>query len=228
MSTTLETLIVEDAPEFVQIVTSVLRERGHRVRSAGSIADAVESIASVPPDLVILDLTLPDGDGLDLCRMIRERSNAYIMMLTGRDDEIDKIVGFKLGADDYVTKPFSPRELGVRIDALARRPRSAPAVVSEIAVGEVVIRPAAREVAVQGVDVELTRIEFDLLALFAGSPQQVFTRQQVLDQVWGENWYGDRHVIDVHIANLRRKLADHTEQNVIRTVRGVGYGLASV
>jgi DNA-binding response OmpR family regulator len=228
VSTTLETLIVEDAPEFVQIVTSVLRERGHRVRSAGSIADAVESIASVPPDLVILDLTLPDGDGLDLCRMIRERSNAYIMMLTGRDDEIDKIVGFKLGADDYVTKPFSPRELGVRIDALARRPRSAPAAVSEINVGEVVVRPAAREVAVQGVDVELTRIEFDLLALFAGSPQQVFTRQQVLDQVWGENWYGDRHVIDVHIANLRRKLADHTEQNVIRTVRGVGYGLASV
>jgi DNA-binding response OmpR family regulator len=228
VSTTLETLIVEDAPEFVQIVTSVLRERGHRVRSAGSIADAIESIASVPPDLVILDLTLPDGDGLDLCRMIRERSSAYIMMLTGRDDEIDKIVGFKLGADDYVTKPFSPRELGVRIDALARRPRSAPATASEISVGEVVIRPAAREVAVQGVDVELTRIEFDLLALFAGSPQQVFTRQQVLDQVWGENWYGDRHVIDVHIANLRRKLADHTEQNVIRTVRGVGYGLASV
>jgi DNA-binding response OmpR family regulator len=228
MSSAMEILVVEDAPEFVQIVTGVLRERGHRVRAAGSIADAVESMASVPPDLVVLDLSLPDGDGLDLCRTIRERSNAYIMMLTGRDDEIDKIVGFKLGADDYVTKPFSPREFGVRIDALARRPRAAAPTVSEIVVGEVVIRPAAREVFVSGVDVELTRIEFDLLNLFAGAPQQVFTRQQVLDQVWGENWFGDRHVIDVHIANLRRKLADHTDQNVIRTVRGVGYGLASV
>ena len=228
MSSAMEILVVEDAPEFVQIVTGVLRERGHRVRAAGSIADAVESMASVPPDLVVLDLSLPDGDGLDLCRTIRERSNAYIMMLTGRDDEIDKIVGFKLGADDYVTKPFSPREFGVRIDALARRPRAAAPAVSEIVVGEVVIRPAAREVFVGGVDVELTRIEFDLLNLFAGAPQQVFTRQQVLDQVWGENWFGDRHVIDVHIANLRRKLADHTDQNIIRTVRGVGYGLASV
>lgn len=228
MSNSMEILVVEDAPEFVQIVTGVLRERGHRVRAAGTIADAVESMASVPPDLVVLDLSLPDGDGLDLCRTIRERSNAYIMMLTGRDDEIDKIVGFKLGADDYVTKPFSPREFGVRIDALARRPRAAAVAASEIVVGDVVIRPAAREVFVQGVDVELTRIEFDLLHLFAAAPQQVFTRQQVLDQVWGENWFGDRHVIDVHIANLRRKLADHTDQNVIRTVRGVGYGLASV
>jgi DNA-binding response OmpR family regulator len=223
----LEVLVVEDAPEFVQIVTGVLRERGHRVRSAGSIADAVASMASVPPDLVVLDLSLPDGDGLDLCRTIRERSSAYILMLTGRDDEIDKIVGFKLGADDYVTKPFSPRELAVRVDALARRPRAASQAVSEMSVGEVVIRPASREVLVRGVDMELTRIEFDLLALFAGAPQQVFTRQQVLDQVWGENWYGDRHVIDVHIANLRRKLADHTDQNIIRTVRGVGYGLAA-
>ena len=224
----LDVLIVEDAPEFVQIVTGVVRERGHRVRSAGTIADAVESMASVPPDLVILDLSLPDGDGLDLCRSIRERSNAYVLMLTGRDDEIDKIVGFKLGADDYVTKPFSPRELGVRIDALSRRPRTASSGASEMVIGDVVIRPAAREVLVNGIEVELTRIEFDLLALFAGAPQQVFTRQQVLDQIWGENWYGDRHVIDVHIANLRRKLADHTEQNLIRTVRGVGYGLANV
>ena len=224
----MDILVVEDAPEFVQIVTGVLRERGHRVRAAGSIADAVESMASVPPDLVVLDLALPDGDGLDLCRAIRERSNAYIMMLTGRDDEIDKIVGFKLGADDYVTKPFSPREFGVRVDALARRPRAATPSVTEIAVGDVVIRPAAREVTVRGAEVELTRIEFDLLAMFANAPQQVFTRQQVLDHVWGEHWFGDRHVIDVHIANLRRKLAAHTDQNLIRTVRGVGYGLASV
>ena len=228
MSVALDVLVVEDAPEFVQIVTGVLRERGHKVRSAASIADAVESMASVPPDLVVLDLSLPDGDGLDLCRSIRERSNAYIMMLTGRDDEIDKIVGFKLGADDYVTKPFSPRELGVRIDALARRPRAAAAAPTEFVVGHVVIRPAAREVLVDGVEVELTRIEFDLLALFAGAPQQVFTRQQVLDHVWGENWFGDRHVIDVHIANLRRKVSDRTDQQVIRTVRGIGYGLASV
>ena len=122
--TLLDTLVVEDSVEYTQVVVAVLRSSGHRVRTATTVADAQASMASVPPDLVILDLTLPDGDGLDLCQEIRERSDAYVIMLTGRDEEVDKLIGFRLGADDYITKPFSPRELGARVDALARRPRT--------------------------------------------------------------------------------------------------------
>jgi DNA-binding response OmpR family regulator len=222
----LEVLVVEDAPEFAQIVSTVLRQAGHRVRVATSIADATVALSSVPPDLVVLDLTLPDGDGLDLCRVVRERSNAYILVLSGRDDEVDKLLGFRLGADDYVTKPFSPRELSARVEALLRRPRGPIDRPSEVTVGRVVIRPAAREVEVGGALVELTRIEFDLLEAFASNPRVVFTRPQLLDRVWGPNWYGDDHVIDVHIANLRKKLMAAGSGNLVRTVRGVGYGLA--
>lgn len=223
----MDVLVVEDSPEYLQIVTAVLKQSGHRVRAAASIADALESMSSVPPDLVVLDLTLPDGDGLDLCRTIRERSSAYILMLTGRDDEVDKVVGFRLGADDYVTKPFSPRELGARVDALARRPRAQTEASSERVFGNLTIRPLAREVEVDDVLLELTRIEFDLLDQFTGSPNQVLTREQLMERVWGTDWFGDDHVVDVHIANLRKKIASVTDRRVLRTVRGVGYGLAS-
>lgn len=224
----LEVLVVEDSPEYTQLVVAVLREGGHSVRTAGSIADAERSIASVPPDLVVLDLTLPDGDGLDLCRTIRETSSAYIVMLTGRDDEIDKVIGFKLGADDYVTKPFSPREFGARIEALARRPlQPAAPEVDERVYGDLVVRPRAREVEIDGTLVELTRIEFDLLDHLTGNAPQVLTRAQLLDAVWGDEWYGDDHVVDVHIANLRKKLGAVSDRNVVRTVRGVGYGFAT-
>ncbi len=222
-----DVLVVEDAPEFAQIVVSVVKEAGHRVKTAGTIAEAEALIAAIPPDLVVLDLTLPDGDGLDLCRSIRERSNAYILMLTGRDDEVDKIVGFRLGADDYVTKPFSPRELSVRIEALARRPRSPQSEVPERVFDDLVVRPLAREVELSGKPVQLTRIEFDLLDQLTANPRQVMTRGQLLDAVWGEDWYGDDHIVDVHIANLRKKLATVSDRAVVRTVRGVGYGLVS-
>ncbi len=218
--------MVEDSPEYLQVVTSVLRQSGHRVRSATTIADALQSMASVPPDLVVLDLTLPDGDGLDLCRTIRERSNAYILLLTGRADEVDKIVGFRLGADDYVTKPFSARELGARVDAVARR-LGAPTVESpERVFDDLVIHPLARQVEVSGVPVELTRIEFDLLDQLTSNPKQVLTRDQLMERVWGPDWFGDDHVVDVHIANLRKKLSAVTDRAIVRTVRGVGYGLA--
>jgi DNA-binding response OmpR family regulator len=223
----MDVLVVEDSPEYLQIVTAVLKQSGHRVRAATSISDALESMSSVPPDLVILDLTLPDGDGLDLCRTIRERSSAYILMLTGRDDEVDKVVGFRLGADDYVTKPFSPRELGARIDAMARRPRTQADTSSERVFGNLAVRPLAREVEVDGVLLELTRIEFDLLDQFTANPNQVLTREQLMERVWGTDWFGDDHVVDVHIANLRKKIASVTDRKVLRTVRGVGYGLAS-
>jgi DNA-binding response OmpR family regulator len=222
----MDVLVVEDALEYAQIVTAVLRQAGHRVRTATTIAEAVTALSAVPPDLVVLDLTLPDGDGLDLCRQIRERSTAYVLVLTGRDDEVDKLVGFRMGADDYVTKPFSPRELGARVEALSRRPRQAPANSDERTVGNVTIRIAAHEVEVAGKAVDLTRIEFDLLDTFTGSPKVVFTREQLLERVWGPNWFGDDHVVDVHVANLRKKLASAGAEQLVRTVRGVGYGLA--
>jgi DNA-binding response OmpR family regulator len=223
----MDVLVVEDSAEYAQLVVSVLEAAGHNIRTAGTIGEAEEMLAASQPDLVVLDLALPDGDGLDLCRSIRERSNAYILMVTGRDDEVDKVIGFRLGADDYVTKPFSPRELGARVEALSRRPREPRSEAVERTFGEVVIRPLAREVAVGGEPVELTRIEFDLLDNLSANPHQVLTRSQLLDLVWGETWFGDDHVIDVHIANLRKKLSAHTDQVVVRTVRGVGYGLAS-
>jgi DNA-binding response OmpR family regulator len=221
----MDVLVVEDSPEYAQLVVSVLKQAGHRVRTAGTIAEAEEMLAAMRPDLVVLDLVLPDGDGLDLCRSIRERSNAYILMVTGRDEEVDKVIGFRLGADDYVTKPFSPRELGARIEALSRRPREPLTEMVERAFGEVVIRPLAREIEVAGEPVELTRIEFDLLDRLSANPHQVLTRSQLIELVWGGSWFGDDHVIDVHIANLRKKLSAYTEQPVVRTVRGVGYGL---
>jgi DNA-binding response OmpR family regulator len=221
----MDVLVVEDSAEYAQIVVSVLKQAGHRVRTAGTIREAEEVLTAVPPDLVVLDLTLPDGDGLDLCRSIRDRSSAYILMLTGRDDEVDKVVGFRLGADDYVTKPFSPRELAARIEALARRPRDPKVTAPERVIDDLVIRPLAREVEVGGQPVELTRIEFDLLDQLTANPRQVLTRSQLLDAVWGENWYGDDHVVDVHVANLRKKLASVTDRKIVRTVRGVGYGL---
>lgn len=222
----MEVLVVEDAGEYAQLVTSVLTGAGHRVRAAGTIREAEQLLASVEPDLVVLDLTLPDGDGLDLCRTIREGSNAYIVMLTGRDDEVDKLLGFRLGADDYVTKPFSPREFAARVEALSRRPREPRSDIVERTFGVVVLRPLAREVEVGGTPVDLTRIEFDLLDQLSANPHQVLTRAQLIELVWGPDWYGGDHVLDVHMANLRKKLAAHTDSAVLRTVRGVGYGLA--
>jgi len=224
----LDVLVVEDSPEYTQLVVAVLRDGGHSARTASTIAEAMRAMASVPPDLVVLDLTLPDGDGLDLCRVIRETSSAYILMLTGRDDEVDKVIGFKLGADDYVTKPFSPRELGARISALSRRPRqAATGDVDERVFGDLLIRPGARKAEVAGTHVGLTRIEFDLLDQLTANAPRVLTRAQLLESVWGGEWYSDDHVVDVHIANLRKKLGRLTDQSIIRTVRGVGYGLAS-
>jgi DNA-binding response OmpR family regulator len=222
----MEVLVVEDQPEYTQVVTAVLRQAGHKVRTAVTVAEASVALASVPPDLVVLDLTLPDGDGLDLCREIRERSSAYILVLTGRDDEVDKLVGFRMGADDYVTKPFSPRELGARIEALSRRPRTSISTSDERTFENLIIHVTAHEVTVDKRPVELTRIEFDLLDTFTANPKTVFTRAQLLERVWGQNWFGDDHVVDVHVANLRKKLSSAGGPQVVRTVRGVGYGLA--
>ncbi len=220
----LNVLVVEDAVEYTQAVSAVLKQGGHDTRVAGTMNDALAELAAATPDLVILDLSLPDGDGLDLCRRIRERTDAYILMLTGRDAEIDKLIGFSMGADDYVTKPFSPRELGARIEALSRRPRVADLEPEARQAKNLTLRVATRELLVGEKLVELTRTEFDLLEIVTASPKLVFTRPQLLERLWGKNWFGDDHVIDVHIANLRKKLKAAGGDDVIRTVRGVGYG----
>jgi len=219
-------LLVEDAPEFAQLATNVLTDAGYRVRTVSTLAAALTAMSSSMPDLVVLDLGLPDGDGLDLCRSIREHSNAYVIVVSGRSGEVDKLKGFRLGADDFLVKPFSGRELVARVEALLRRPRTDSAEGLPRMFGDLVLDPHSREVTVQGVKVDLTRIEFDLLETMSANPKLVFTRQQLLDKVWGPNWFGDDHVVDVHMANLRKKVDVADQKSWVRTVRGVGYSMA--
>ncbi|MFM2182763.1 MAG: hypothetical protein RJB61_1057 [Actinomycetota bacterium] len=219
-----EILVVEDTPEYTQVVVAALSNAGYTVRSVTTMADALSALDVVATDMVVLDLGLPDGDGFDLCRSIRERTNAYILILTVRADEIDLLLGFRLGADDYMTKPFSTRELVARTEAMMRRPRgdSSGSIVRRL--GDLTIDLRSRECHLSGESIELTRIEFDLLATLSNDVRAVFTRRQLLDRVWGEDWYGDDHVVDVHIANLRKKIDRDGQRSSIRTVRGVGYG----
>ncbi len=216
-------LLVEDSPEFVLLCKHVLEKQGFDVVVAHDGGRAVELARQERPELAVLDLELPDFDGVEVCRRIRQFTDAYIMMVTGRASEVDKIVGLSVGADDYVTKPFSPGELGARIQAMRRRPRSAPES-SAREYGVLRVDPVVREAAVAGELVELTKIEFDLLDLLSSKPRRTFTRGQLLDDVWGDNWGGDDHIIDVHMGNLRRKLGESASApRHIRTVRGVGY-----
>lgn len=224
-------LVIEDAPEFRQLLDAVLAGEGYAVSVATDGTSGVELAREVMPDVIVLDLGLPDIDGIEVCRQMREFTDAYIVMLTGRTDEVDRLLGLTTGADDYMTKPFSPRELVARIQVLMRRPRSgaapaaaAPKAANLITAGEIEVDPDAREARVEGEAVDLTKIEFDLLITLAGRPTMVFSRQMLLDQVWGDDWYGDDHVVDVHIANLRKKI-DANGTKHIRTVRGVGYRL---
>lgn len=217
-------LVVEDAAEYAQLVTAALRQDGHTVSSATTIEAARTHLRSSSPDVVVLDLTLPDGDGLDLCQEIRAGSDAFVLMLTGRDDEVDKLVGFRLGADDYMTKPFSPRELAARVRALVgrARPSGNDDGLARREVGSLTIDVAARTVTVGDRQPDLTKIEFDLLDALTNRPGSVLSRIQLLEAVWGENYVGDDHVVDVHIANLRKKI-DEGGASHVRTVRGVGY-----
>jgi DNA-binding response OmpR family regulator len=218
-------LVVDDEVPLVRLVTSYLEREGFEVASAGDGERAVELARELEPDVIVLDLMLPKVDGIEACRRIRTFSDAYIVMLTARAEEVDKIVGLSIGADDYLTKPFSPRELVARIRAMLRRPRAAEAGTEPLRrFGDLTIDRAAREALRNGVPVELTRIEFDLLDALSESARLVLTRSQLLERVWGPSWFGDDHVVDVHIANLRRKLGDDPRSpRYVRTVRGVGY-----
>lgn len=216
-------LLIEDSPEFVLLCTHVLENEGFEVIVAGQGGKAVELARREKPELAVLDLGLPDVDGLEVCRRIRQFTDAYIVIVTGRADEVDKIVGLSVGADDYVTKPFSPRELAARIQAMRRRPRGS----SESPVREhdrLRIDPVVREVTMDGVPIELTKIEFGILDLLSSSPRRTFTRSHLLERIWGDNWFGDDHTIDVHVGNLRRKLGESASAaRHIRTMRGIGY-----
>jgi DNA-binding response OmpR family regulator len=215
-------LLVEDSPEFVAVVTRLLEQLGFAVSVARDGDRAVALARAEHPDLIVLDVTLPDIDGFEVCRKLREFTDAYVLMVTARQEELDKVVGFSVGADDYVTKPFSGRELTARIKAMARRPRLPAAPERDF--GRLRVDPKAREVTLDRQPVELTKIEFDILDLLSGSPRQTFTRRQMLERVWGGSWFGDDHVIDVHVGNLRKKLGESaTAPRHIRTVRGVGY-----
>ena len=219
-------LVVEDSPEFMLLCRHLLEKEGFDVVVATDGISAVEVAQREKPDIAILDLGLPGVDGIEVCRRIRQFTDAYIVMVTGRTDEVDKIVGLSVGADDYVTKPFSPRELAARIQAMRRRPRAAAAAPSAAIreFGTLRIDPDVREVTVDGQVLDLTKIEFGLLDLLSSAPRRTFTRNQLLEDVWGDNFYGDDHIIDVHVGNLRKKLGESASApRYIRTLRGVGY-----
>ena len=221
-------MVVDDEPALVELVASYLRREGFAVLTALDGTAAIEAARKEAPDLVVLDLMLPGIDGLEVCRQLRQFSQAYVLMLTARSDEVDKIVGLTVGGDDYMTKPFSPRELVARVHALLRRPRGVDGIVVHEEhvdrLGPLVIDYDAHEVTRDGQPVNLTPHEFELLATLAARPGQVFSRDQLLARVWGEDFFGDEHVVDVHLSNLRRKLErDASEPRCIETVRGVGY-----
>ena len=226
-------LVVEDEVELATVVASYFEHEGYLVEKAFDGPSAVEKARNGKPELIVLDLMLPGFDGIEVCRQVRTFSDAYILMLTARDDEVDKIVGFAVGADDYLVKPFSPRELIARTNAILRRPRSqgSKSVLStqsdQLHFGKLTIDSAARIVKVVDIVVDLTRTEFDLLETMAENPKNAFSRRQLLELVWGGDWYGEIHVVDVHVGHLRKKLVNAgMAEEIIRTVRGIGYGMA--
>ena len=227
----LRVLVVEDEPDLAAVIGAYLRGETFDVEIAGTGPDAVDMARTLNPDLVVLDIMLPGFDGLEVCRRIRTFTDCYVIMLTARDDEIDKIIGLGVGADDYLVKPFSPRELTARIRAMLRRPRGigeSPSATSSRQFGALRIDPDSRKVWLDDDELELTRTEFDLLDTLTAQPKRAFTRRQLIDAVWGSEWYGDEHIVDVHVGHLRKKLDDDaTSPRYIRTVRGVGYGMAS-
>ena len=228
-------LVVDDAPENRMLVSALLVQQGFDVAQAEDGEAAVKAASLNPLDLIVLDLGLPDIDGVEVCRRVREFSDAHVLMLTAQDTELDKVVGFEAGADDYVTKPFSVAELVGRVKAVLRRANSSTR--SRLATtADTILRTfrtltvdaPAREVKLDDVTLELTRIEFDLLDTLTAQPRVAFSRAQLLERVWGENWFGDDHLVDVHISNLRRKLADDPRSpDFVCTVRGVGYRMGA-
>jgi DNA-binding response OmpR family regulator len=224
-----QVLVVEDERDLARMVAAYLERPGHAVTLAFSGPEAVAAARELEPDVVILDLSLPGLDGVEVCRQIRTFSDCYVLMLTARDDEVDKLIGLSVGADDYITKPFSPRELVARVQAVLRRPRRARSEAragSEATrvFGELCIDVEGRQVELGGSPVELTRTEFDILDVLSARPRLAYSRRQLIDEVWDSGWVGDEHIVDVHVAHIRRKFNDDpASPRFIATVRGVGY-----
>lgn len=229
MAEALRVLVVDDEAPLAKVVASYFEREGFAVTLAHDGPTAVELARSTSPALIVLDWMLPGFDGLEACRQIRTFTDAYVIMLTARDDETDKVIALSVGADDYIVKPFSPRELIARAKAMLRRPRTEPTTEAKpISIGALSLDLEARTVFVDEQAIDLTRTEFDLLAAMAMRPKMAFDRRQLLDEVWGGEWFGDEHVVDVHVAHLRRKLGDDpANPRFIRTVRGVGYGMGT-
>jgi two-component system response regulator RegX3 len=210
-------LLVEDDDAIAEPLTQGLVREGLDVER---VATGHAALAAETADLVLLDLGLPDLDGLEVCRQLRARSDVPVIVITARGEELDRVLGLELGADDYMVKPFGFRELMARIRAVTRRAAGTGSLSATVLLGDLEIDLRARRVTLAGVEVELTRKEYDLLAVLVADPGAVRTRQEILESVWDEHWYGPTKTLDVHIAALRKKLGDPT---LIETVRGVGF-----
>ena len=222
-------LLVADEATSAEPFAKILEREGFNPVVAATAAAARELFAKRRPNIVLLDLTLPDGDGRELCREWRRESQVPIIMLTARGTETDRVVGLELGADDYVVKPFSAAEVAARIRAVLRRAAPDRAAQHErVTIGELAIDPATRSATLRGAELGLTRKEFDLLARLARNPGTVVSRENLMADVWDENWFGSTKTLDVHIGFLRRKLGDDAAApRYLRTVRGVGFQLAA-
>ncbi len=215
-------LLVDDERSIIDLVTAYLKPEGYQVYTALDGPSALKAARSFKPNLIVLDIMLPGMDGIEVLTQLRRESEAYVIMLTARAEETDKIVGLSVGADDYLTKPFSPRELVARIKAALRRLRAGQALPEELVLAfpHIRIDTGSRRVTVDGRDVELTSVEFDLLRALAEHAGRVLGREQLLERVWGHDYYGEIRVVDVHVGHIRRKIG---EDRFIYTVRGVGY-----
>ena len=219
-------LVVDDEPIVREVVVRYLTREGYRTLEAGDGAAARAAIERSEPDLVVLDVMLPGTDGLDLCRWIRSTSELPVIMLTARGEEADRIVGLELGADDYVTKPFSPRELAARVRTILRRAAHADAPPERLAFGDVLLERATRELRKDGREVKLTAKEFDLLWFLASHPRRVFSRDQLMSGVWGYAAALDTGTVTVHVRRLREKIEhDPSRPKHLQTVWGIGYRL---
>jgi DNA-binding response OmpR family regulator len=223
-------LVVDDERPLAELVATYLTRDGFEVSMAHDGHQAIELARQVDPEVMVLDLGLPVLDGVEVCRQVRTFSDCYIVMLTARTEEVDKLIGLSVGADDYLTKPFSPRELLARIHAMLRRPRASTATGQPgqegppRVFGALSIDVAGREIHLDGEEVVLTRTEFDVLAALSARPMLAFSRRLLIEAVWDQSWVGDERLVDVHVAHLRRKLGDDPgAPRYVRTVRGIGY-----
>jgi len=216
-------LVVEDELSIQNVVRMYLESAGFKVICTDNGPDALSLAAQVQPNLVVLDLMLPGMDGMEVAARLRQDSDVYILILTARSEEVDRVAGLRLGADDYVVKPFSPRELVARVEAILRRQRQAGPVSNKLCFEHVCIDPDRHEVWTPQQALDLTPTEFKVLLALARHAGRVLTRQQLIDLVWGIDFYGTDRVVDVYVGQVRRKLSEATGETLILTVRGVGY-----